>query len=89
MWCRPGPNASAVVQESLSGPAVLSVFLDPVNLVVMVPPFPDGAVRTARFLRQLAQTCGRWADELDPTDAPSQRPRSGSGGVHRLREADF
>jgi hypothetical protein len=74
--CWPGPNASAGIYEMVSGPAVLSIFLDPANLVLTVPPFPDGPLTTARFLRQLAGAAAQMADDLDP-------PRH-HGGAHRL-----
>jgi hypothetical protein len=48
----------------------LAVFLDPVNLVLTVPPFPNGPVTMAGFLRELARAASHVAAELDPpTDA--------------------
>lgn len=79
MWCWPGPRAGAGVQVGPSGEPVLGVFVDPVNLVLTVPPFPDGPVRTAQFLRELARAASRMAAELDPV--PEIRP----GGAHRVR----
>jgi hypothetical protein len=57
----------------------LAVFLDPVNLVVSTPPFPDGPVEMVRFLRELARAADRMAGELEPVAVPRR-----SGGAHRL-----
>jgi hypothetical protein len=67
------------VQAGPSGEPLLAVFLDPVNLVVSTPPFPDGPVEMARFLRELARAADRMASELEPV-LPTRR----SGGAHRL-----
>lgn len=81
MWCWPGPRSAAGMQEGPAGEPVLAVFLDPVNLVLTVPPFPTGATVTARFLRELARAAARMADELDPTSVRL-------GGAHRAAEAE-
>lgn len=78
MWCWPGPRAAAGVQEARPGEPVLALFLDPVNLVLSVPPFPDGPTRAATFLRELSRAAGAMADEIDPMPQPSR-----SGGAHR------
>jgi hypothetical protein len=51
MWCWPGRRAGAEVHITPSGDYLLSLFLDPMNLVVTVPPFPQASVPTAQFLR--------------------------------------
>ena len=79
MWCWPGRRAAAGVQAGPSGEPLLAVFLDPVNLLVSVPPFPDGPVEMARFLRELARAANRMAGELQPVASPHR-----SGGAHRL-----
>jgi hypothetical protein len=75
MWGWPGPNASANIQLADTGERVLSIFLDPVNLILSAPPFPNGPQLTARFYRELARVCAQLSAELDPT---VQRP-----GAHR------
>lgn len=80
MWCWPGPRAAAGVQEAPDGEYVLAVFLDPVNLVLTVPPFPNGSIVMAAFMRELARAAGRMADTIDP-------PPHRSGGAHRVRQA--
>jgi hypothetical protein len=80
MWCWPGARAGAGAQLGPSGEPVLGVFLDPVNIVLTVPPFPDGPLRTAQFLRELARAASRVAAELDPAPE-SRRP----AGAHRAR----
>jgi hypothetical protein len=77
MWCWPGPRAAAGAQEVPAGEPVLAVFLDPVNLVLTVPPFPNGPVVMARFLRELARAAAHVAADLDPME--DRRP----GGAHR------
>ncbi|HEX5408057.1 MAG TPA: hypothetical protein VFX16_37820 [Pseudonocardiaceae bacterium] len=82
MWCWPGPRAAAGVQTTPSGEYLLSVFLDPMNLVVTVPPFPRASLSTARFLRELAKAALRMAGEID-----SVQPSPGRlGGAHRADE---
>jgi hypothetical protein len=80
MWGWPGPNATAGVQVTHAGERVLSIFLDPANLVITIPPFPDGARMIARFYRQLARACAQLSAELDP-EAPSVR----GPGAHRAQ----
>jgi hypothetical protein len=77
MWCWPGPRAAAGVQSGPAGELLLAVFLDPVNLLLTVPPFPQGAPVMAVFLRQLARAAARMATELDLTQSPQ------AGGAHR------
>jgi hypothetical protein len=79
IWCWPGRQAGVGVQQLPSGEPVLGVFLDPVNLVLSVPPFPDGPVRTAQFLRELARAASRMATELESASGVRQ-----SGGAHRV-----
>jgi hypothetical protein len=82
MWCWPGRRAAADVRTTPSGEYLLSVFLDPMNLVVSVPPFPRASIPTARFLRDLATAAMRMASEIDPLG-----PALGqSGGAHRADE---
>lgn len=83
MWGWPGPNAAAGIQVSDTGERILSVFLDPVNLIITTPPFPDGPLVTARFYRQVARACAQLSAELDPTGAPFRHP-----GAHRAAPDD-
>lgn len=77
MWGWPGPEATASIQESDAGQRVLSIFLDPLSLVVMPAPVADGPLLTARFYRQVARACAQLSAELDPTGAPHRDRRSG------------
>jgi hypothetical protein len=82
MWCWPGRRAGVGVHTTDSDEYLLSMFLDPMNLVLMVPPFPGAAIPTAQFLRELAKAALRMAGEIDPIG-----PRPGqSGGSHRVQE---
>lgn len=84
MWCWPGPRAAAGFHLTEPGEPVLAVFLDPVNLILTVPPFPNGHLATARFLRELARAALQMATAIDPpaVDHPSDRPP----GAHRASE---
>ncbi|HEX5404316.1 MAG TPA: hypothetical protein VFX16_18660 [Pseudonocardiaceae bacterium] len=82
IWCWPGRRATAGVRTTVGGEQLLAVFLDPMNLVVTVPPFPRASVSTARFLRELARAALRMAGEIDPFPPTSGRP----GGAHRADE---
>jgi hypothetical protein len=82
MWCWPGPRAAAGAQTTPGGEYLLSVFLDPMNLVLTVPPFPRASAPTARFLRELAKAALRMAGEIDPLGPRVPRP----GGAHRADE---
>jgi hypothetical protein len=83
VWAWPGPNASAGILVSDAGDRVLSIFLDPVSLVITPAPFPDGPLLTARFYRQVARACAQLSAELDPTGAPFRHP-----GAHRAAPDD-
>lgn len=76
MWAWPGPSAAAGIQDA-NGQRVLSIFLDPANLVVAPAPFPDGDLVAARFYRAIARACAQLAAELDP-GIPARR-----SGAHR------
>jgi hypothetical protein len=75
IWGWPGPNASAGIQEADNGHHVLSIFLDPANLIVVSAPFPNGELLTARFYRALARASAQLSAELDP--------RGGTVATHR------
>lgn len=77
IWCWAGPRAAAGVHQGQTGEEMLGIFLDPVNIVLTVSPVPDGKVRTAEFLRELARSASRMAADLDPIDRST-------GGAHRL-----
>lgn len=81
MWCWPGARAAAGVQDGPSGDPVLAVFVDPVSLILSIPPFPDGSVVMARFLRELARAAAHMAAEIDP---PDERRL---GGAHRASDS--
>ena len=60
-WLWPGPNAGAGVRKLRPGEKALVLFLDPVSVVVAMPPFPGGEVALARFCRVLARAARRLA----------------------------
>lgn len=60
-WLWPGPNAGTSGRELRPGENALVLFLDPVSLVVAMPPLPGGEVALARFCRLLAQAARQLA----------------------------
>jgi hypothetical protein len=78
--CWPGARSATSMVEITPGHPVLSIYLDPIEWLVHVPPFPDGDRYMVRFLRQLARVAGDMADELDPTKSGSDQAR------HRLAD---
>lgn len=83
MWCWPGRQAASGVQAGRPGEFALAVFLDPVNLVLTVPPFPNGHIVMARFLRELARAAFQMASEIDPLGSSGIRPT----GAHRASDS--
>lgn len=63
--CWPGAQAGASVVEVAPDRSALSVYLDPISLVLNAPPFPGGDRVMARFLRQVARSANALADQLD------------------------
>lgn len=61
----PGARAATSVVEVAPGTLGLSIYLDPIDWVLNIPPFPGGEQYMVRFLRQLAHTAGELADRLD------------------------
>ena len=64
--CWPNARASSGVFELSPGRPALVVNLDPVNMVITVPPVRDGGLFMATFLRELARQATQFADQLDP-----------------------
>jgi hypothetical protein len=89
MWGRPGPNANAEIHVTNTGERVLSLFLDPVSLVVQVPPFPSGPVVTARLYRQMARVCAQLATELDPGSGSTYPSSFPQGRARHRSEGDL
>jgi hypothetical protein len=88
IWAWPGPQATARIEILDTGQRVLSMFFDPVTLILTLPPFPDGEVMTARFLRSIARACAQLSAEYDPTGAPLGRPGQRAPGAHRAEPDD-
>jgi hypothetical protein len=77
VWCWPGPRATAGVHQTASDEYALVAFLDPMNVVLTVPPFPNGDVVTARFLRELAGAAFEMAAAIDPAHRADGQGRTG------------
>lgn len=60
-WLWSGSNTGAGVRELRPGEKALVLFLDPVSLVVAMPPLPGGEVALARFCRLLARAARQLA----------------------------
>ena len=80
--CTPGRDAAAAFMRITSELPALVMYLDPVNLAIQLPPFPESDRVLARFCRELAREAGKLADELDQGNTTSSVPR------HLLREPD-
>jgi hypothetical protein len=79
--CTPGRDAAVAFMRVTEHLPALVMYLDPVNLAIQLPPFPDGELLLANFCRELAREAAKLAAELDPENEPS------SGGArHRLTE---
>lgn len=84
LWLWPGANASASADVLASGERIVSLFFDPMQVAVQVPPFPDGPTVIARFYRQVARVCTQVAAELDPAGA--LHPHQAGADRHALRD---
>lgn len=63
--CSPGKNAAAGMVMITPELPSLVMYLDPVNLAIQLPPFPDGVQVLTRFCRELSREAARLADLLD------------------------
>lgn len=61
------------------GGLTLTVYLDPVAVVVTTPPGRDGAAQLARFCREMAAQSARLAAQLDPDSSPSAQDATTEG----------
>lgn len=64
--CWPGRGASSSVYEVSQGHPALSIYLDPLSLLVTIPPTRHGPKQMAAFCRQLAGAAGQLAKTIDP-----------------------
>ncbi|MGH3808472.1 MAG: hypothetical protein ACRDRU_17990 [Pseudonocardiaceae bacterium] len=64
-WCWPGLKVGAGWRELRPGEKTLVLFLDPVSLVVAMPPLPGGEVALVQFCRLLARTARDLATASD------------------------
>jgi hypothetical protein len=65
--CSPGRDATAGMVRITSEFPALILYLDPVNIAIQLPPFPDGALMLARFCRELSREAARLAEVLEPS----------------------
>ena len=63
--CTPGRDAVAGFVRVTSEIPALVLYLDPVNMAIQLPPFPDGPRVLARFCRELAREATKLADALE------------------------
>jgi hypothetical protein len=64
--CTPGRDAAAAFMRLTPHLPALVIYLDPVNVTIQLPPFPDGNRRLANFCRELSQEAAKLAAEIDP-----------------------
>jgi hypothetical protein len=75
--CTPGREAAAAFMRVTAELPALVIYLDPVNLAIQLPSFPDGPMVLAKFCRELAREAAKLAAELERPD--------GGGPRHLLR----
>jgi len=63
----PGQDAAAGFMRVTEHLPALVLYLDPVNMVIQLPPFPGGERVLAKFCRELAREAVKLADAIDPT----------------------
>lgn len=81
--CTPGKEAAAAFMRVTEHLPALVLYLDPVNVAIQLPPFPDGDLLLAKFCRELAREAAKLAAEIDPENESAV-----DGPRHRLREGD-
>jgi hypothetical protein len=70
--CSPGLGAAAGFMRVTEHLPALVLCLDPVNMAIQLPPFPDGERVLARFCRELAREATKLADAVDPVPEPPE-----------------
>jgi hypothetical protein len=83
--CTPGKEAAVAFMRVTEHLPALVLYLDPVNLAIQLPPFPDGDLLLAKFCRELAREAAKLAAEIDPdnqaaVDGPRHQLREGAPG---------
>jgi len=73
--CSPGREAAAGYLRLTEHLPALVIYLDPVNLVIQLPPFPGGDLVLAKFCRELAREATKLADAMIPASLPSGEAR--------------
>jgi hypothetical protein len=66
--CTPGRDSAAAYMRLTAELPALVIYLDPVNIAIQLPPFPDGGLVLAKFCRELAREASRLADAVDPVE---------------------
>lgn len=69
--CSPGKEAAAGYLRLTEHLPALVIYLDPVNFVIQLPPFPGGDLVLAKFCRELAREAVKLAEALDQETTPS------------------
>lgn len=85
--CSPGKEAAVAFTRAAEQLPVLVIYLDPVNLAVQLPPFPDGDLLLAKFCRELAREAAKLAAEIDPDGEPA--PLEAHAPRHALVRHEF
>jgi hypothetical protein len=68
----------SAAREVLPGQWALTLFLEPVSVVISQAPCPDGAFELAQWCRELSRETAKLAVELDPAGGPTA-PVAGDG----------
>jgi hypothetical protein len=73
--CTPGKDAAAAFMRLTPHLPALVIYLDPVNMAIQLPTFPDGDRVLAKFCRELAREAAKLAAEIDPGGEPDTSER--------------
>lgn len=84
MTCTPGRDAAAAFMLVTAHLPALVIYLDPVNLAIQRPPFPDGDRVLAKFCRELSREAAKLAAEIDPD---GEHGRTDNVNEHARRES--
>ncbi|WP_216205487.1 hypothetical protein [Amycolatopsis aidingensis] len=74
--CTPGKDAAAGMMWITAELPALVLYLDPVNMMIQLPPSENGRQSLARFCRELEREAGKLAAELETSE-----PAPDTGGT--------
>ena len=70
--CTPGQDAAAAFMRLTAEIPALVIYLDPVNVAIQLPAFPNGDKVLAKFCRELSREAAKLAASIDPAGEQSR-----------------